>query len=296
MQLEAQLSKLRAQPASKVSSADAALDASGDSKDPVLTERIKKAEKLVKHYKGLDSELHDIDPDCAGCLARAESDLAVLRTSQRERRPLKAQKSSAEAHLNKQQALLAAAQEERTALAEQRDAVDAAIAENLAHFKRVEDEVSKAKAEVLTISEKLTADLRADDHADATAVTATAVLKFFADLPPEVAQHPQGSTAIASIRQLLDQLDLASKSASAARAAAALSAVEKVNEPPDGEHHMDEDIDEEGLQLFAELATPECEGEQQGAREARIADTKERLRLRKVEVARGLRKTKRGKQ
>ena len=103
----------------------------------MLTERIKRAETIVKHYKSLDPELHDSFPDYAGCLARAEIGLATLRTSQRERRPLKAQMASAEAHLAKQQALLVAAQEERTALTEQRDAIEAAIARTVRISKKL---------------------------------------------------------------------------------------------------------------------------------------------------------------
>ena len=151
---------------------------------------------------------------------------------------------------------------ESKAIAEQRAAIDASITANLEQIKKIEDDVAKAKVEVLTISEKLTAELRADDQPDAAAVTATAVHKFFDELPPEVAQHPEGSTAIASIKSLFERLDNASKLASATREPAVPANAQAGNRPPEAAAFMDEDIDEDGLQLFAEIATPECDGEQ----------------------------------
>ena len=142
---------------------------------------------------------------------------------------------------------------------------------------------------------------------------ADAVGEFFGDLAPLVASHPDGQARITAIKQMLNELLHASTAAAVQQPAAAQPASPAPpttaggeRQPPptpaapqepaaeDGDAAMVE-LDEEGLELFAELSVPELvEGGAPQDRQALVAAAKDRFRARGAEVARSLRKVRKG--
>ena len=192
----------------------AAVDGERDPKDPELTARIRNAEKAVRHYKGADPELQRLIPGYDDLLAKAEVELADARACQRGRRPLKGQKQSAEAHLQKQAALLETARGDHAALLEQQEELRKAVLQSELRVSGLEAATARARQELLEVTDRMAAELRAGGGDDLTSVaTAGAVRAFFGQLPAEVSGHPDGQTAMEGIMRLLSTLDGARQAA-----------------------------------------------------------------------------------
>jgi hypothetical protein len=180
-------------------------------------------------------------------LKSLEDELEGIRAKRREQKPLAQQKASAEAHLKRTQK----AREEAATKLEELQAEQALLAARVADQQSVlaeaESKLQKARLEMVTVAEKATAEIRGTSLGG-SAVTAMAVTSFFAQLPAEVAEHPEGKQAVQMVMPLMQKLDEAKKAveASTTRALDGTGNDEQVlvvENPADPEFEAFEEVD-----------------------------------------------------
>ena len=161
--LRAEVKKLKAAAPAPQPVVGDKLEGEHDAHDEVAAaaaRRTREAEKKVKNLRAIRVEARESIPGFDGILAEAEVELAAARSHKRELRPVTVQKASAESHFKKTQGLLAEAQVQKQEIQKKCDELAEQLKEQDARIAGFEVDVSKAKAELLALANKLTEDLR----------------------------------------------------------------------------------------------------------------------------------------
>lgn len=271
----------------------------------------KALQKKIQQLKDIDPDLREVlcegKGGYAAFLAQLEGELQQAWARQRVQLPLAQQKASAEAHLKRKQKARDDAACELQELVEQQTELQREIAQQQVVLAETEAMLRQAKLDAVSIAEQATAELRGDGATyslcQSSIAIATTVKDFFQKLPPEVVGHPEGQETIQQVMLLLEKLDSAAKTAvqqAGARAATEAAAPATSSDGPTGvpvqtpavAPPVEEDmqIDEDLLYQMAEAAVPPA-GESDGdeaARQARVDETRDRLRSKRTDLARGL--------
>jgi hypothetical protein len=319
-QLQAENKSLKQQLQASATTAAAAAAAAADpalaSRDDGATPNPHKA--AAKALQKKIQQLKDFEPEfreelCEGkggyaaFLAQLEGELQQAWARQRVQLPLAQQKASAEAHLKRKQKAHDDAASELQNLVDQQKELEREIVEQQVVLAEAESLLRQAKLDAVSIAERATAELRGDgiahDHRQSSIVTATTVKDFFQQLPHEVAGHQEGQQTIQQVMLLLDKLDSAAKIVvqqqgilAATEAAVPAASSDELTgiqvQTPAAAPPIEEDmqIDEDMLSQLAEAAVPPA-GESEGdevARQTRVDETRDRLRSKRTDLARGL--------
>ena len=182
---------------------------------------------------------------------------------------------------------------------EQQTALSAKITEQEAVTAAATAKLASARAELATISAKVSAENGQPDGSGAanelrgsgkntSALTAQAVRGFFQALPASVSDHPEGRQSIEQVMALLERLDSAAKEACAEPHAPPSAAETTAAAPPALAAAPTMELDDDFFEQMAEAAVAPAEGgeDRVAERRARVAEAKARLKSRRPELER----------
>lgn len=171
---QSQLDALKAGQASSGSDGDVAMAADGPEEAKRAADQVKAAEKWLSFIQGLEAEHRGAVCDHRGgyeaVLAAALESRDAAHAERRGLKDLKSQKASAEGHLQKVENQVALAKTKGGALQQKLSLLLDELVAHEQEEKRLAATLAKAKRDVVSLTDRLTAELRQEDGSQAPAV------------------------------------------------------------------------------------------------------------------------------